>query len=461
MIRIQTAVSVILAGASLLLSGCSGPGTGARNSPTATTEGQSAQPIKTVKPTRNTIERTINQPGFVQAFEQTPIYSKIAGYVDALNVDIGSRVSKGQVLAELRVPELEVEVAQKKALVSQAEAEVKQAIEALAVAGADLKSAAAKVSAADAARLRARAQLERAGSVYQRLKAAGSNGVIGKEDVEEARLGMETAKAGIEEVNAQIRSAQADRDASQAKQGKAEADAQVARSHLEVAKRNHEMANAMFEYRKLTAPFDGVVTQRNVDTGHFVQPAAVAKGDALFVVARTDLMRIRVEVPEADADWATAGTAARVRVQVLGANDFAGKVARTSWSLDRTARTLLAEVDVTDGAGRLRPGMYATAVLTAQRPDVLTIPASAVLTEGDVNQGYRTYCFAVEDGKAKRLVIEIGVRDSEHLEVLKRQTPAADSGFPGKWEPWTGQEEIVASAGGVSEGQPVTPTGGQ
>jgi multidrug efflux pump subunit AcrA (membrane-fusion protein) len=407
-------------------------------------------------PERQTIRRAISQPGYIQAFEQTPLFSKIPGYVQKLNADIGDRVSKGDVLALLWVPEMEVDVTQKQALVDQAGAEVKQAREGLLVAEADFQSAEARIQAVVASRLRAEAQAQRSQSQYDRFKKAGRQGTLGQEDVEEMRLGSETSKAALQEAEAQVRSAQAERDANRARREMARAGVGVAEARLAVAKANHEQSKTMLEYRRVTAPFDGVVTQRQVDTGHFVQPATGPHGEALFVVMRTDVMRIRVEVPEADADWVNPGAAARIRVQALKSYEVAGQVTRTSWSLNPTARTLLAEFDVSDAGGKLRPGMYAYATITAERPQVWTLPASAVVTEGDVTQGYQTYAYFLKDGKAWRTPLEVGARDPQRVEVLKRQTRPTSPSEPARWEAITGQEEVVSgNVSGLSDGQPV------
>jgi multidrug efflux pump subunit AcrA (membrane-fusion protein) len=439
----------------LAVAGCGRPPLDPALPATPSSSEQTVPTVTIVKPERKTIRRTVSQPGHIQAYEQTPVFSKIAGYVQTLNVDIGDRVSQGQTLAVLWVPEMEVEVAQKQALVSQAEAEVRQAKEAVAMAEADFKSAEAKVQATEATRLRADAQLQRTQLQYERLKKAGRSGVLDQENVEETRLAAEEAKAGMEEVKAQVRSSMADRDASRAKWDKARADLAVAEMRLEVARKNHELAQTLLDYRNVPAPFNGVVTQRNVDTRHFVQPATGPRGEALFVVMRTDIMRIRMEVPEGDADWVSKGTQAHIRIPVLKSYEYTGPVTRTSWSLDRTARTLLAEVDVSDPEGQLRPGMYAYATLTAERPNVLTLPASAVVSEGDVLQGYRSFCFLVENGKAWRTPVQVGVRDNQSVEVLKQQTRAAKEGEPGRWIDFTGQEEVVQNASGLSDGQTV------
>ena len=113
-------------------------------------------------------------------------------------------------------------------------------------------------------------------------------------------------------------------------------------------------------------------------------------------------------------------------------------VARTSWSLDPTTHTLRVEIDLPNAGGPLRPGMYAYASLTTDLADVLTLPRSAVATEGDVTRGYQTYCLQVEDGKVRRLPIELGPGDGERVEVCRKQVRAG-----GLWEPFTGSEQIV------------------
>src|SRR5262249_16670523 len=144
----------------------------------------------------------------------------------------------------------------------------------------------------------------------------------------------------------------------------------------------------------------------------------------------------------------------------LKSYQFTGKVDRTSWSLDRTARTLLAEVDVSDSGGKLRPGMYAYATITAERPNLMTLPASAVVTEGDVTQGYRTFCFIVENGKAWRTPIEIGVRDSQRIEVLKKRKRPGESGEKESWQDFTGDEDVVQKdLSALHDGQTVRTSG--
>ena len=176
----------------------------------------------------------------------------------------------------------------------------------------------------------------------------------------------------------------------------------------------------------------------------------------LYVVERTDLIRVFVSVPETDADSVRVGMPATVRVPSLQGREFPGKVTRTAWSLNRTTRTLLTEIDLPNGEGRLRPGAYAYATINAEWPDVLTLPATAIVTQGDVNVGYQTFCFIVEEGKVKRTPIKIGVRNNEFVEVLKKQIPGVSTSKEPQWVAFTGQETVVkGDLAGLADGQQV------
>jgi RND family efflux transporter MFP subunit len=198
------------------------------------------------------------------------------------------------------------------------------------------------------------------------------------------------------------------------------------------------------------APYDGVVTHRHVNIGDFVRAATSSKEGPLYVVRRTDLLRVFVQVPESDTDWVRKGASARIRVPKLSGQAFNGTVARTSWAVDPDTRTLRAEIDLPNSDGRLRPGLYVHATLSVNLPDVLTLPRSAVATEGEVTRGYHSYCYQVEDGTAHRLPLELGPGDKERIEVLRKQIRPG-----GSWEPVTGKEEIVLNGKDVRDGQRV------
>ena len=104
----------------------------------------------------------------------------------------------------------------------------------------------------------------------------------------------------------------------------------------------------------------------------------------------------------------------------------------------------------------MRPGMYAYATIDTEWPDLLTLPASAVVTEGDVNVGYKTFCYLVEDARMKRTQIEIGARNDRLVEVLKKRLPGAKNGDGPRWQAFTGAEEVVQrDLSGLKDGQSV------
>ncbi len=423
----------------LLIAGCQ---QGASTPPEpAKPAATSAASPKLVRPTRGTVQRIIEQPGQVEPFQQTPVHAKIAGFVQKVHVDIGDRVKKGAVLAELWVPEMVEEVTRKRALVEQAKAEIEQAKKSASAAAANVESASAKVNEAKSSRQRADAELERARSQYERLRNKAS-AVITQEVIDEARLGFEAAKANVAEVEAKVKSAEALHLEAEAKRDKATADIAVADAHHAVAEAERDTAQVMLNYATIPAPFDGVISQRNVDEGHFLQPTA-GKAEPLFIVAQTDPVRVFVQTPEMDAESIRDNDGARIRIPALKGREIAGKVTRSTFVLDSRARTLRTEIDLENRDGTLRPGMYVAAALSPKRDNVWTLPASAVSMQADP-----PFCFRVENGKAVRTPLLLGLVGSDKVEVLKKKVGDI-------WEGVTGNEEIAASAAGVSDGQAI------
>ena len=388
----------------------------ATSSPGPATVEAPAPVVRVVKPERKTVRRSIEQPGFnVEAFEETPLYARVTGYVGKWHADLGDRVKKGDVLAELSAPEMEEDLKRKEAAVRQAEAQIKQA---------------------QAGVLGAEAQLARAKSQYERIGKIGQGGVLDRESVEEARFGQEAAKAGVE---------------------KAKADVAAAEAQAEVARANRDYSKTMLRYTRITAPYDGVVTQRSVNTGDFVQPAGSGKAQPLYVIHQTDPVRVFVNVPGEDAACVRDGDPVALHVPGAGAGVIQGKVTRTARALNPQARTLRTEVDVPNPDGRLLPGMYVQARIEVAHADVWTLPAAAVVLAGD-----QPFCYRLEGDKAVRTPLLIGLTGSGLVEVVKKQVRSSPSEEP-RWEDITGAEEVVAGeAASLTDGQPVrrSPGGG-
>jgi len=391
-----------------------------RRSPDAPPSGAAPAPAPvaatTVKVERRTLQTQVVQPGEIEAFRRAPIYARVSGYVAKVHVDIGDRVKKGAMLAELTVPEMDADLCQKEAHVVRADAEVKLARETVAVADADHR---------------------RHKGQYDRLVKIGKTGVIDDENVAETKHGCDASKARCDMALAQV----------------AVKEAQVI-----VAKAERDQAKALLGYATIVAPFDGVVTRRSVDPGHFAHPAATgsARGEPLFVVEQTDPVRIFIDVPEGDAGMIAAGTPAKVQVMALRNREFTGTVTRSAWSLDAKTRTLRTEVDLPNDEGLLRPGMYAYVRLSLEHKRVLSVPAAAV-----VKQGEQTYCFRMENGKAVRFAVRTGARTGQFVELVKKQARPAKPGEEGAWEDFTEQEALIHATGGAPlvDGQPVESVG--
>jgi len=165
------------------------------------------------------------------------------------------------------------------------------------------------------------------------------------------------------------------------------------------------------DYGIIRAPYDGVVTRRNVHTGHLV--SAGIHEEPLLEVVRMDLVRIYIDVPESDAGLVEPGDLVTIRLPAQAGAVLSGKVTRISWTLDAASRTLHAEVQVPNDAGKLRPGMYAYASIVAgEHADAIVLPASAVVIDKT-----DTYCMSVEDGKIVRKTIVLGLRNMGEVEV--------------------------------------------
>ncbi|MEI7687787.1 MAG: efflux RND transporter periplasmic adaptor subunit, partial [Planctomycetota bacterium] len=343
-------------------------------------------------------------------------------------------VKEGEILAELSVPEFDEDLIQKEALVAQAKAELERAKKLHAAAEANFKVAGAKVLEARAARLRATAESARAESTYDRLKKSAS--VLAEENIAEAKLSFEAARANVAEVESKVASAEASELESAAKRDTAFTDIDVAAARLRVAEASSRNMREILKYAKLTAPYAGVVVKRNIDLGHLVQ-ASGGKSEPVFVVARMSPVRIFVDVPENDAGLIKEDEAEKtkvaIRVQAIKGEEFKGTVKRTSWALDPKSRILRTEIDLPNLEGKLRPGMYAFAIVSVVHKDVWAVPAAAIVTKNN-----KTFCHFVEDDKSRLVPILIGFRTPEFVEVIKKQSDAAE----GMWRDFTGKEDI-------------------
>ncbi len=204
---------------------------------------------------------------------------------------------------------------------------------------------------------------------------------------------------------------------SQALVAKAAADVEAAKAHVKVAEANIGQVEAMRSYLNVKAPFAGVVTQRRVDPGHFVQPAA-GNMPPLLTIARNDKLRVFVAVPESEVAYVDVGDAAIIDVSSVRGAVIEGKVTRTGFALDVGSRSLETIIDLENAEGRLRPGLYATVKITLQEAkDVLTLPSAAI-----VRQGKEAFCYRLIGGKASKTPVQVGIKVGDDNEIVRGVT---------------------------------------
>lgn len=412
-------------------------------SPGEATGTQAPARATVIQPQRKTLVRIVELPGRVEAYEVTPLHAKATGYVVKIPVDVGDKIlgprgtEQGTLLCELQVPELKEELAQKTAAVAQANAEVLQSDASVKVADAAVRSANAKVAESKAAIEREESLYVRWQSEYQRVSQLAESGAVTKKVADETRAQRDAADAGRNEVAAHIVSMEAQQLEVAANLEKARADAVAARARLTVAEADERRAAAMLEYTMIRAPFDGIVVERNVHTGHLVQSGSGSL-KPLLVVMRVDPVRVIIDVPEIDAVHVTPKTKVEIKIPSLPGSSHVGTITRSGWSLNTTSRTMSAEVHLPNAESNWRPGQYVQAKLTAaEAENCLSLPKTAVVV-----QDKQTYCISVDgEGKVRRLPITLGLQAGSDVEVR---------------EGLTGTERVISvNAGAFREGQVV------
>lgn len=267
--------------------------------------------------------QNVTLPGTTLAFEQADIYARASGYVLKRNVDIGDHVKAGQQLAEITAPEVDYQIAQLQNSLQQLEATTRQN---------EANRSLAQVT-------------------WGRDSVLVNQGWVTQQQGDTDRYNY-----------------QAQQHATQAAQKSAASmQAQL------------ESTNQQKIYQQVIAPFDGVVTQRNIDVGSLITANATS-GTSMFTVVQSDVIRVWVYVPQDAAFGVKPGVDAIIRVPAMPNLTFHGKVTRIANALQPGTRTLLTEVDIRNPDGALQPGVYCTVELKIPRQSPgLMIPASAII----------------------------------------------------------------------------------
>jgi HlyD family secretion protein len=423
--------------AALLAVGCT-------QQPPAAPPVQTTPRVQVAKVQERTIKASVSQPGFIYAYEQTALYPKVSGYLAQWNVDIGDPIHKGDVLATIDVPELVAQYKKTKAEVAFDEVMVGVSQQLVQVAQSNIEVAAAQAEQAQSEVGKYTADVELWKKQVDIVKSAGA--AIDKQNLEAALKQVKSSEASVAAAKSAVTAFKATQQAKEAELAKAKVDVQAAEARVKVAQAEEQRLKALVGYTKIVAPYDGRVVVRNANTGDYVQPATgdlspaqgtpdqpAMRGTPIFVVARTDKVRIYVNVPERDADYVDKKTKASVRIASFSGAEIEAPVARTSWSVGVKTRTLRVEIDLPNPDERLLPGMYAYGKLLIDRPKVLAVPAGAITVLGN-----QPCVYLLEKGHAVKTPVQAGVSDGKWTEVTGKQVN-------GEWVAFSVSDEVIVS----------------
>jgi RND family efflux transporter MFP subunit len=376
--------------------------------------------VEVTHPREGSHARTTSQPGTVRSFEHASLYAKVSGYLKTLAVDIGDRVEEGQTIAEIDSPERVKAVEQAQAALEKARAGARQAATRTATARASVGVAEALIAEAHAQLEEATARRTNRKSEYDRIADLARRRAIEKKLVDEEEERYATALAAEHAATAGIESARAQVEEAKAKVDQAIAEAEMAEAQIAVAQADLDEANVMLAYTKIVSPYAGIVTARNFHRGDFIRSAADSGGPPVLAVARNDLMRVIVQVPDRDVPFVDRGDPATVIFDALGGATFEGKVARFSASEDEQTRTMRTEIDLPNQDGRLRDGMYGRVVIQLEGAgQLLTVPSSALVERSGPNGAV----YVVRDGQAHKVPVQVGRDNGVEAEILSGLTP--------------------------------------
>ena len=377
-----------------------------------------------VKPLHRPLLRQVSLPASIRADELVDLYAKTSGFVGTINVDIGSRVKKGDILVEIDVPEMLDELRQAESLVQAKEAKVRalqakavQAAQEVRTASADVQQYVAKYKLGESTLKRQQELLEGDAITEQRLDEAQSAHAVAEAQVQKARTNVAAARAQQQAV---------------------EADVEVAKADAGVVRADVARLKTLMDYAQIKAPFDGMITKRNVDHGAFVRSAAEGTTVSLLQIAKIDRMRIVMEIAEGDVPYVRPGTTVTVTIGALGGQPITATITRTAGALNPKTRTMRAETDLDNADNKLTAGMYAIVTVDLEsKEQAMMIPSKAIRAAED-----DTIVFVVDNGVAQPRPISIGYDDGIWAEVL--------SGLDGN------EKVIIATSGAVTAGTAVT-----
>ena len=365
--------------------------------------------VETLK--KSDFRREATFTGSIQAVESAEVRPRVSGILKNVSVDIGDFVKRGQILAEILEPELDVAVQKAGGLRQKARARLTKAHSFVKVAEAQWKLAQTKVAEANAALQQSEAAVRFHEKESERIEALAKSNSVEHRILNEALLQLETAKSALQLKKAQVDVSKIGPDEAQAKLEAATADLAEFEADYIIAEAELDAAKIRQSYTQIRSPFDGIVTRRSGHPGEFVRSATEAGSAPILSVVGTQKMKVEVYIPDNDIQLLDRGHP--VTIDLGAGRKYSGVIARFGYvqSPDGQLRT---EIDLDNSDGRLRPGRsVAVTVVLDQRHNVLTVPDTArIETDGE------SWCYRVENGRIVRTRVQVGAQAGNRVEVL-------------------------------------------
>jgi multidrug resistance efflux pump len=465
-------------------------GEGARKGPEDQASG--ALPVQVVAPKLDpNLTVSVSQPAYVAPYYQVELRARAAGPVVFVRKAINDKVAAGETLIRISVPDLDQEVAKKTVAVKQREQELEVARAMKKKAEADIQIARSVIKEKESDVRVADATTEFRRQELERFRGMARDKVVLGNIVAERQKFFEAAEAASATARAAVERAKADELAAKAKLQQAIADEDLKETLIGVAREDLNLAKALQKFANVEAPFDGVITRRNVDLGTFVQNSTNSPGQPLMTIEKTDIVTIYMNLPDNYAPYIDEKTEAVIEMSELPSVQIRARVTRYSPSLQTPGndRTMRVEVDLFNrgaiawkqflekekktgyadlkggklpyfpdesrqlakrlGIRRLLPGMYGKMKLVLKKFEgAYLIPSQAVFSTGG-----KSYLYLVRDNVAKRVPVEVQVDDG----VLAKVVITERVGRVEERRELTGKERVVLSnQGELSNGQRVT-----
>ena len=350
------------------------------------------------------IAKEIKFTGSIEANTEVKVFPKITATIEAMKVDLGDPIKKGDVIALLESDELRAQLAQTRAAL-----EVMQAKWAQMEVGARAE----ELAQAEDLVAKARANLKDAESNYRRMKALLDRGTVARRQFESAELAYTVAKADLNSAQERL---------DMLREGATKEDRQALQAQVNQAKAALDLARIRLSYTRITSPIDGTISERFFDPGDLAVPTK-----ALVTVVQMDTVTVIVYFPENQIRYMVPGIQSRLTVAAYPDQVFYGRIDRVSPTLNPETRMFSAEIKVLNEKHLLRPGMFTTVTLSVDpHSSALLVPKEAVLyreeyvenPEGSKSEISRiNYLFVVEGGRAHMRRVSLGHESGTVVEI--------------------------------------------